>query len=143
MIITYDTYDNYLIMGDFNTERSDFFLKTFLNSNNLYKLVKSNTWFKGKDTCIDLFLTNRKYSFKFSGWYKTGISDHHDMIYTMPKSCFSNTKPKLLNYIGFKFFSEEASKKILAKLSVILVTHKMIMITFSKLHKHATKKKVN
>ena len=38
-----NTYDNYLIMGDFNIERSDLSLKTFLNSNNLYNLIKSNT----------------------------------------------------------------------------------------------------
>ena len=90
-----DTYENYLIMGDFNIERSDPSLKTFLNSNNLYNLIKSNTYFKGKGSCIDLFLTNRKYSFKFSGSYETGISDHHHMIYTMLKSCFINIEPKL------------------------------------------------
>ena len=64
-----DTYENYLIMGDFNIERSDPSLKTFLNSNYLYNLIKSNTCFKGKGSCVDLFLTNRKYSFEFSGSY--------------------------------------------------------------------------
>ena len=34
-----DTYDNYFIMDDFNIERSDPSLKTFLNSNNLYNLI--------------------------------------------------------------------------------------------------------
>ena len=97
-----DTYDNYLIMGDFNMEPSDPSLKAFLNSNNLYNLIKSNTCFKGKGSCIDLFLTNRKYSFKCSDSYETGISDHHHMIYTMLKSCFNNTEPKLLNYRDFK-----------------------------------------
>ena len=38
-----DTYDNYLIMGDFNMEPSDPSLKAFLNSNNLYSLINSNT----------------------------------------------------------------------------------------------------
>ena len=75
-----DTYDNYLIMGDFNIEQSDPSLKAFLNSNNLYNLIKSNTCFKGKGSCIDFFLTNKKYSFKFSGPYEIGISDHHHMI---------------------------------------------------------------
>ena len=51
----------YLIMGDFNMEPSDPSLKAFLNSNNLYNLIKSNTCFKGKGSFIDLFLTNRKY----------------------------------------------------------------------------------
>ena len=36
-----DTYDNCLIMADFNIERSDPSLKAFLNSNNLYNLIKS------------------------------------------------------------------------------------------------------
>ena len=102
-------------MGDFNIERSHPSLKTFLNSNNLYDLIKSNTFFQGKGSCIDLFLTNRKYSFKFSGSYKTGISDDHHRIYPMLKSCFNNTEPKLLNYREFKYFSQEAFKEDLRK----------------------------
>ena len=43
------------------------------------------------------------------------------MIYTMLKSCVNNTEPKLLNYRDFKHFSQ---------LSVIVVTHKMILNTF-------------
>ena len=101
-----DTYDNYLIMGDFNTEPSDPSLKAFLNSNNLYNLIKSNTCFKGKGSCIDLFLTNRKYSFNCSDSYETGISDQQHMIYTMLKSCFNNTERKLLHYRDFKHFSQ-------------------------------------
>ena len=38
-----DTYDNYLIMGDFNIEQNDPSLKAFLNSNKFYNLIKSNT----------------------------------------------------------------------------------------------------
>ena len=106
-----DTYENYLIMGDFNIERSDPSLKIFLNSKNLYNLIKSDTCFKGKSSCIDLFPINRKYSFKFSGSYETGISAHHHIIYTMLKSCFNNTEPKLLNYRDFKHFSQEAFKE--------------------------------
>ena len=138
-----DTYDNYLIMGDFNIEQSDPSLKAFLNSNNLYNLIKSNTCFKGKGSCIDLFLTNRKYSFKFSGSYETGISDHHHMIYTMLKSCFNNTEPKLLNYRDFKHFSQENFKEDLSEAlcdcgdSYDDFDH----IFTSKLNKHAPKKK--
>ena len=110
-----DTYDNYLIVGEFNIEQSDRFLKAFLNSNSLYSLIKSNTCFKGKGSCIDLFLTNRKYSFRFSGSFETRISDHHHMIYTMLKSCFNDTDPKLLNYRDFKHFSQEAFKEDLSE----------------------------
>ena len=33
------------------------------------------------------------------------------MIYTMLKSCFNNTEPKLLNYRDFKHFSQKAFKE--------------------------------
>ena len=137
-----DTYDNYLIMGDFNTEPSDASQKAFLNSN-LYNLIKSNTCFKGKGSCIDLFLTNRKYSFKCSDSYETGISDHHHMIYTMLESCFNNTEPKLLNYRDFKHFSQEDFKEDLSEAlcdcgnSYDDFDH----IFTSKLNKHAPNKK--
>ena len=125
-----DTYDNYLIMGDFNMEPSDPSLKAFLNSSNLYNLIKSSTCFKGKGSCIDRFLTNRKYSFKCSDSYETGISDHHHMIYTMLKPCFNNTEPKLLDYIQLNIFLKKSLKRTLAKLSVIVAIHIMILITF-------------
>ena len=110
-----DTYDNYLIMGDFNIEQSDPSVKAFLNSNNLYNLIKSNSCFKGKGSCIDLFPTNKKYSFKFSGLHETDISDHHHLIYTMLKSCFNNTEPKMLNYRDFKHFLQENFKEDLSE----------------------------
>ena len=138
-----DTYDNYLIMGDLNIEQSDPSLKAVLNSNNLYNLIKSNTSFKGKGPCIDLSLTNRKYSCRFIGSYETGISDHHHMIYTMLKSCFNNTEPKLLNYTNFKHFSQKNFKEDLSEAlcdcgdSYDDFDH----IFTSKLNKHAPKKK--
>ena len=125
-----DTYDNYLIMGDFNMEPSNPSLKVFLNSNNLYNLINSNTCFKGKGSCIDLFLTNRKCSFKCSDSYETGISDHHHMIYTMLKSCFNNTEPKLLNYRDFKHFSQEDFKEDLSEALCDCGNSYDILITF-------------
>ena len=56
-----DTYRNYLIMGDFNIERSDPFLSAFLISNNLYNLIKRDICFKSKSSCNELFLTDRKF----------------------------------------------------------------------------------
>ena len=103
-----DTYDKHLILGDFNLERTDSALIGFLDSSSLTNLIKTNTCFKGKGSCIDLILTNWKFSFKFTSTYETGISDHHHMIYTMLKSCFQNTEPKLLNYRDFKSFSPQA-----------------------------------
>ena len=92
------TYDNHLILGDFNLEPTDSVLMGFLYNNNLANLIKTNTCFKGTGSCIYLILTNRKFSFKFTSTYETGISDHHHMIYTMLKSCFQNTEPKVFHH---------------------------------------------
>ena len=37
-------YDNYIILGDFNMEPSVSILKTFMQSHNLFNLIKSNTF---------------------------------------------------------------------------------------------------
>ena len=88
-------YHNYLIMADFSMKPNDSSLKAFLGKKSLNNLIKSNTCFKGKDSRIDLFLTNRKYSFRFRVSYEAIIIDHH-MIYRMLKSSFSYTEPWLL-----------------------------------------------
>ena len=98
-------YDNHLIMGDFNMEPNNHMFKCFLDSNNLTNLIKTNTCFKRKGSSIDLILTNRKYSFKYTSSYETGLGDHHHMIYTMLKSSFINIEPKLLNYRDYKNFN--------------------------------------
>ena len=91
-------YNNYLIMGDFNLEPHVKRLGYFLNSNNLVNLVKTNICFKGSGSCIDLILTNRKYSFKNTTSYDTGLSDHYHMILTILKTTFQRKEPKCLIY---------------------------------------------
>ena len=111
-------YDNHLIMGDFNMEQNNRMFQDFLDSNNLTNLIKTNTCFKGKGSSIDLILTNRKYSFKYTSSYETGLSDHHHLIYTMLKSSFINIQPKLLNYrdyikFNFRNFKEDLGEALL------------------------------
>ena len=52
-------------------------MMTLLNEHDLINLIKNNTCFKGKSSCIDLILTNRKLSFKNSTSIETGLSNHH------------------------------------------------------------------
>ena len=75
------SYDNILIMGDFNMEPTGPFLISFCDSYSLINLIKSNTYFKGIGSCIHLILTNRKYSFKNTRLFETGLNDHLHMIY--------------------------------------------------------------
>ena len=99
------TYDNHVIIGDFNLEPPTGLLKHFINSNALlFNLIKVNTCFKGKRTCIDLILTSRKYSFKNTNTFETMLRDHHHMIYTMFKSTFEKAEPIKLTYRYYKNF---------------------------------------
>ena len=138
-----NTYDNHLILGDFNLEPTDSALMEFLDSNSLTNLIKTNTCFKGKDSCIDLILTNRKSSFKFTSTYETGISDHNDMIYTMLKSCFQNNEPKLLIYRDFKSLSSQAFEEDLREALIDCGDSydKFEYIFTLKLNKHVRKKR--
>ena len=109
LIIDYYIKDlpNILINGDFNMEPSDKKMQEFIDKNNLYSLINTPTCFKSSSPrCIDLMLTNRKYSFQKSQSFETGESDHHHMIYTMTKTTFTKLPPKTLNYRCYKNFDE-------------------------------------
>ena len=60
----------------------------FMDSQNFVSLIKNKTSFKGTGSCIDLMLTNRKYSFKNTSSYETGLSDHHHLIYSVMETTF-------------------------------------------------------
>ena len=99
-------------MGDFNAQPLDSAMKDFIKVNGLMNLFKGNTCFKGHDSHIDVILTKMRFSFKHSSSYETGISDHHHLIYSMLKSNFCNSEPKLLNgsVSDYKKFSFENLK---------------------------------
>ena len=61
-------------------------LTSFMQSFNLFNLIRTNKCFKGKGCFIDLILTNRKYYFKHSSTFETGLSDHHHLVYSMLKT---------------------------------------------------------
>ena len=136
-------FDNYIIMGEFNLEPSDTTLKHFLDSNGLYNLIKGHTCFKGKGSLIDLILTNRKFSFKNTQSFETGLSDHHHMVYTMLKTTLQKSEPKQLIYRDFKNFYFESFKNDLLE---NMITCDRSYDEFDRkftavLNKHAPKKK--
>ena len=100
-------YGNKVILDDFNLKPTDPLMMTFLNEHDLINLIKNNTCFKGKDSYIDLILTNQKFSFKSSTSFETGLSDHHHLIYSMLKTTFHKEEPKTLIYRDYKTFSLE------------------------------------
>ena len=77
-------------------------LTSFMQPFSLSNLIKTSICFKGKGSCIDLILTNRKYCFKHSPTFETGLSDHHHLVYSMSKTCFKREKSKIFIYRNYK-----------------------------------------
>ena len=79
------TYDNLLLIGDFNSETEEENMKDICDIYNLKNLISNPTCFKSVEnpTSIDVFLTNRHNCFQNSCVIETGICDHHKMIITV------------------------------------------------------------
>ena len=107
------TYDNVILMGDFNTSDQDEVLLEFLEDNELSNLVKFPTCFKNADnpSTIDLIITNKPKSFQNTVGMSTGLSDFHKMILTSMKSTFEKSAPKILIYRDMKQFDNLAFKR--------------------------------
>ena len=100
-------FNNYIILGDVNVEPNCSALTSFMQSLNLLNVIKTNTCFKGKDDCVDLILTNRKYCFKLSSTFETGLSDHHHLVYSMLKTCCKRAESKCFVCCDYKNFNDK------------------------------------
>ena len=89
------TYENLVLLGDFNAKPEEKSIAEFLNLYNLKDLVKQNTCFKNSDksTCIELILTNCPRSFQNTDTFETGLSDFHKLTFTGLKQHFPKQKP--------------------------------------------------
>ena len=76
----------------------------FMNNENFLNFLKGNASFKGKGSCIDLILTNRRYSGKHSFSIETGLSYYHHFISSKIKTTFEKEEPKVLVYWDYKNF---------------------------------------
>ena len=86
-------------------------LSAFMEHYNYYNLIKNNTCFKGDGSCIDLILTDRRYFFKNTSSFETGISDNHNLIYSMLKTTFEKEETKKVTYRNYKQFQVENFEK--------------------------------
>ena len=117
-------------------------MMNFMDSQNFINLIKNNTCFKGVGSSIDLILTNRKYCFKNTSFYGTGISDHHHLIFSIMKTKFASEEPKKFVYCDYKTFSHECFKNDLMSK---IVEENVDYLKFEKefidtLNKHAPEK---
>ena len=83
-------YDNFILLGDFNSEMGDNTMAAFGDTYNLTNLIKEPTCFKNplNPSSIDLILTNRSRSFQNSQTLETRLSDHHKLTITVIRAFF-------------------------------------------------------
>ena len=103
-------YDNFLIVGDLNSEIGESSMHDFCNSYNLHSLCcnsynlhslcHKSTCYKNpeKSSCINLFLTNSPKSFQNTQTIETGLSDFHKLVVTILKMYLPNNQPKVTTY---------------------------------------------
>ena len=96
-------YDNFLLLGDFNSEMSETIMKDFSETYDLCNLIKEPTCFKNMEnpSCIDLILTNKPRRFQNCTVIETGLSDHHKLTVTVMKSFFQKQVPKTIFYRNY------------------------------------------
>ena len=110
-------YDNTLLLGDFNDEIENNFLKEFCDLYGMKSLIRIPTCYKNpaNSTCIDLMLTNSNRSFQNSCTIETGLSDFHKMIVTVLKIYFQKREAKVINYRDYRNFSNEEFRQQVLK----------------------------
>ena len=112
-------YENFLLIGDFNAEVSDMFMKDFCNIYSFKNLIKEPTCFKNPTNpkCIDFMLTNRHRSFLNSCVIETGLPDFHKMTVTVLRSFLKKAKPKVIFYKNYKNFANYNYRSFIEELS--------------------------
>ena len=102
-------------------------------------MIKQNTCFKDDGgSCIDLLITNSKFSFVRTNSLKTGLSDHH-MINAILKTKFEKFEPKKSIYRNFKQYDSEQLR--ICNSMFPMRTHAAFEKNFNSiLGKHAAKK---
>ena len=85
-------YENFLLLGDFNSELSEKAMNDFCEIYSLKSLIKDPTCFKSinNPSTIDLILTNNQRHFTNSTIIETGLSDHHKLTVTVLKLIFKS-----------------------------------------------------
>ena len=72
------TYEDIIIIGDFNMIIENHYCNDFMDMFALSCLISKPTYFQSiNPTCIDFILTNKPNLFELSANFETGLSDHH------------------------------------------------------------------
>ena len=94
-------YDNILLLGHFNAEVENNFLKEFYNLYGIKSLIRipRSCKISADPTCIDLMIANSNRSFQNSCTIETGL---YKMIVTVLKIYFQEWEAKVINYRDYR-----------------------------------------
>ena len=115
-LLTYyrSSYDNILLLGDFNMPFSNKNMKDLCDMFALNHLIKDPICFKSSNpSCIDNFYTNKNKMFFNSCNVETGISDHHSLICTMLRLTYCKGPSKFIYYRSYNNYNKEQFENVL------------------------------
>ncbi len=93
-ILYFSSFDSIIVIGDMNLEPDSPEISSFIESHSFFNHMKEKTcWKSTQGSCIDLILSNRKYSLFNTGTLETGLSDHHLLVYSMLKTTYQKLPP--------------------------------------------------
>ena len=101
--------ENFLLLGDFNSEMSEKSMSDFCDTYNLKNVVVGPTCFKNisNPSAIDLILTNKNRSFQGNINVETGLSDFHLMTICTMKCFFPKQSPVVIKYRSYRKFNQD------------------------------------
>ena len=99
-------YENFVIVGDLNSEETNCEISNFMDVYGLRNLIKSPSCYKSADnpSSIDMFLMNKTFGFQNPTTIEVGLSDFHLMILTVLKSGFVKKGPSIVTYRDYSKF---------------------------------------
>ena len=103
-------YDNFILLGDLNSEPTKSAVRDFCKIYSCKNVIKDNTCFKNpsKPSYIDLIITNRPKNFQNSVTVETRFPDFDKMTLTVMKVFCKKQKTNIATYRNYKHFSNEA-----------------------------------
>ena len=97
LALSSSSYENLVIIGDFNLYVEEISMSGFCDTFGLKSLIKDATCYKNSEnpSSIDVILTNNRRSFQNSCVIETGLSDFHRMVVSTMKTSFERLKPRV------------------------------------------------
>ena len=144
------SYDNFIILGDFNIEIEKQQRKHFYDNYSLESLIRQPTCYKSaiNPTWVDLSLTDTPQKFQSTCVLETGLSDFHLKTVTIMKKNLKKLKTRTINYKSYKHFSNESNRESplheLSKEVVVNNDHgfqRFCDININILNRHASRKR--